>query len=354
MSASPVLTSLALVAGRLRRNTSFVSIWEERKKEGLSWLGMRLWGQQPQSPLSHANVNRSGFFFWCTFMWRLRMCEGSASCSFTKQGNCKLKLCQGVDNLCLCVYVFKTLSIQTLRVAAFTNKVVFQKASCTVKDSCLAIYGYLDISKIGSEFSERHSRDTGESWGMLFSRGGRTYAMLICTPLKTALTNWNIFMGEMRAVRSASLSVLPLPAQPVNLLLLLLGKARGSQIITQVKERRHAENCQRRKDWGKKRLELLESDVAVQRALNFDFTTCASYDASVSQSLYSCFKKVWGSRKSRKKAMTENDIAIWDSGSIINQHFKTKFCSECTSFAQICFSTVYIFMYIRASSQGDT
>lgn len=67
----------------------------------------------------------------------------------------------------------------------------------------------------------------------------------------------------------------------------------------------------------KERLELLESDVAIQRALNIDFTMCAGYDASTSQSPYLCFKKGWGSRKSRKKAMTENDIAIWDSGNII-------------------------------------
>jgi len=56
-----------------------------------------------------------------------------------------------------------------------------------VEDSCLAIYEYLDISNIASEFAERHPRDTGDSSEMLFSRGGRTYTIAICTLLKLLL-----------------------------------------------------------------------------------------------------------------------------------------------------------------------
>jgi len=68
---------------------------------------------------------------------------------------------------------------------------------------------------------------------------------------------------------------------------------------------------------------LLESGVAVQRALNIDFTMCGSYGARIPQSPYSSFKKGQGNRKNRKKAITENGIATWDSGNIIRQDFKT-------------------------------
>lgn len=74
-----------------------------------------------------------------------------------------MKPCQDVGNLCLCVYIFKTLFTQTLKVAAFTNKVVFQKGTLMVKDSYLAIYEDLSISDIAGKFSEMHHRDTDES-----------------------------------------------------------------------------------------------------------------------------------------------------------------------------------------------
>lgn len=92
-------------------------------------------------------------------------------------------------------------------------------------------------------------------------------------------------------------------------------------------------------------LELSES--VVQRALNIDFTVYTSDDASTSQSPYSCFKKGRGSRISRKKAMTENGIAIWDFGNSIKREFKTKSFSGYIYFVEICVPTVYIFTYMH-------
>lgn len=169
-----------------------------------------------------------------------------------------------------------------------------------IKESYLAIYEYLNISGMAGEFSERHCRGTDESWEM-FSRGG-TYLILICTPLEPLI--WLTEMFSCVKWEQLELSVSQCSHgqhHPRNLLLLLLGRTRGSWITTQVYELRHAGNCRRWKDWGKKRPELSESFVAVQRALNIDFTICTCYDASTSQSPYSCFKKEWGSRINRKK-----------------------------------------------------
>lgn len=230
-----------------------------------------------------------------------------------------------MGDLCLFVYVFKTSSSQTLKVAAFTNKVVFQKASLMGKDSCLAIYGYLDISNIASEFSERHPRDTGESWEMLFRRGGRTYMILIWTPLKPLLWLTEIFSLVKR--EQLELPVSQCSHGQHNSRNLLPFAFRQNQTFSNSHTSQGTEACRKLPKMERLRKEKagvvrVRCSWHYTRALNTNFTMCASYDASISQSPYSCFKKRWGSRKSRKKAMTENGIPIWDSGNIIKQDFK--------------------------------
>lgn len=53
-----------------------------------------------------------------------------------------------------------------------------------------------------------------------------------------------------------------------NLLLVLYGRTGGSHVIVRVKELRHVENCRRWEHWGKKRLQLVESNATVQRRLS--------------------------------------------------------------------------------------
>lgn len=161
------------------------------------------------------------------------------------------------------VYVFTFLrlclpkSIQTLKEAAFTFKGVCQKASLMVKDSCLAITvsGYFkDWKWVFWEASQRHRWVLRDAFPQ---RRKNVYDSALHSFETSALTYWSVFMDEMRAGRSASLSVLPWLAQHEERAPFFSMKTRGFQITTQVKSRNwgmqkiaRERNTEERKGWS--------------------------------------------------------------------------------------------------------